>query len=73
MTEAQKRRLYEVVICQVRSVHSVALNMLRGHLQNLGHPQQQLAHQKVISNIRKASRKHNSIQLVLHGYILLKG
>ena len=39
---------YEVLICQVRSVHSVALNMLRGHLQNLGHPQQELAVQKVV-------------------------
>jgi len=34
---------------KVRSVHSVALNMLRGHLQNLGHPQQELAVQKVLS------------------------
>ena len=43
-----KKGDYEVLICQVRSVHSVALNMLRGHLQNLGHPQQELAVQKVV-------------------------
>ena len=38
---------YEVLICQVRSVHGVALNMLRGHLQNIGFPQQ-LGLQKVV-------------------------
>ena len=54
MTQARKNKKgdYEVMVYQVRSVHSVALNMLRGHLQNLGHPQQQLTLQKVVFKIR---------------------
>ena len=63
MTEARnKKDNYEVLICQVRSVHGVALNMLQGHLQNLGHPQQQLVLQKVVFKIGQGSREHHSIQ-----------